>query len=169
MTETIEAPSLPPTEKASTTWIRRVAILLALVAAGGVLFYGTQRTQPGIEPDDRDPAVVLQIPAPGARALRQTQIGAELGAAYDGRLTINGIAIPEEEMEGAIDPDSVSPADLKQFGIRPNNQNRVFFTPGPGKVIESLPEGEVTVTVTYFRTRQNVQSGRSISWTFQAT
>ncbi|MEZ5178567.1 MAG: hypothetical protein R2746_09880 [Acidimicrobiales bacterium] len=61
----------------------------------------------------------------------------------------------------------MSPEELARYGIRPNNRNRVFFKPGPGKVITSLPNGEVTVSVRYFKDRQAEARGRTVTWSFQ--
>ena len=77
---------------------------------------------------------------------------------------MNGISIPEEQMEGARDPASVDPDDLAENGLRPNNRNRVFFTPGPGKVIEEFDNGIVTITVRYFPEGLEDSSARSVTW-----
>ncbi len=51
--------------------------------------------------DDLDPAVIISLfPTSDAQALRQTEVGADLAQGYDGRLTINGVEIPEEQMDG---------------------------------------------------------------------
>lgn len=153
-------PAVPP-----RSWPRRLAIVAALAVAVGVLWYGGRRADDGVvRPGDA--VVVLQDPGPGTRAVRQTTVGAELEPGYDGRLSINGVAIPEEQMEGAIDPRSVSPDQLARYGVRPNNRNRVFFRPGKGKVLEELPQGDVTVTVRYFRERHDPAEARTLTWSF---
>lgn len=146
-------------------WQRRAAIAVVLVVAVAILVLAGRRNQVGQSAKDRDPVVVAQLPPPGGRALRQTEIGAELRVGYDGRLTINGTPIPEEQMSGAIDPTTVSPQELRQFGIRPNKRNSVYFQPGPGKVIESFDTGPVTIALRYFKDRQAATSGRTVSWT----
>jgi hypothetical protein len=88
----------------------------------------------------------------------------DLKPGYDGRLTINGIAIPEAEMDGARDPRTVSAEDLAANGLRPNNRNHVGFTPGPGKIIESFDSGILRISVNYFRDRRP-ENNRTISWT----
>ena len=156
----------PWAEPRSRTWLRRAGILALLAVAVGVLAYGAGKGDTGPPETDPDPVVVTQFPGPGAKALRQTQIGAELQPGYDGRLVVNGTEVPEDQMEGAVDPASVSPDELRRYGIRPNNRHRVFFQPGPGKVVEELPQGEVTVTLRYFQERRSEATGRSITWTF---
>lgn len=150
-----------------STWTRRGVILALLAGAVAVLVVGGRTADTDGVSADRDPAIVSQFPMPGATALRQTEIGAMLRAGYDGRLVINGVDIPEDQMEGAIDPSSVTPEQLRRYGIRRNNRNSVYFKPGPGKVITELPNGQVTVSVRYFKDRQAEARGRTVSWTFQ--
>lgn len=158
-------PGAAPGRVGWPTWVRRSIIAVALVGCAVLLVWVNSRADVGTPERDRDPAIVAQFPAPGSRALRQTTVGAELKAGYDGRLTINGVAIPEAEMEGARDPAAVDPVDLAQNGLRPNNRNRVFFTPGPGKSIETFDTGSVIIQVQYFRERRATSTGRTVSWT----
>jgi hypothetical protein len=159
------SPPLPPLETAGRRWLRRLVILALLAVAVAALAYGAANDDTGPPGVDPDPAIVAQFPAPDARALRQTQVGAELKPGYDGRLVVNGVEIPEDQLEGAIDPSSVSPEELRRYGIRPNNRHRVIFQPGDGKVIEELPQGEVVIVLRYFRERRSEDSGRSVTWT----
>ena len=69
-------------------------------------------------------------------------------------------------MQGAVDPSTLTAEELKQYGLRPNNRNSVAFQPGPGKVIERLPTGQVQASVRYFRDRRNPNAGRTVTWTF---
>jgi hypothetical protein len=149
------------------TWQRRTAIGLALAVAVAVLVWGAARSGPSAENEGLDPVIVQVFPVPDAQALRQTEVGVDLRDGYDGRLTINGVEIPEAQMEGAVDPREVKPEDLRKYGVRPNNRNRVYFKPGPGKVIESFTSGKVTITVRYFRDRHETQGGGSFTWTIR--
>jgi hypothetical protein len=160
-------PDPPATPSATARWVRRGVIAVLLAGAVAVLAIGGRDADTDGVSTDRDPAIVSQFPMPGATALRQTEIGATLRPGYDGRLVVNGVEIPEDQMMGAIDPNSVTPEELQRYGIRPNNRNTVFFKPGPGKVITELPNGEVSVSVRYFKDRQDQTRGRTVSWTFQ--
>ena len=77
-----------------------------------------------------DPAVVSRVPGPGDKVLRQSEVGAELKPGYDGRVLVNGVEIPEDQMVGALDPGS---SEAQRFGVRPNNRNEVFFKPEAGQ------------------------------------
>ncbi|MCB0971397.1 MAG: hypothetical protein KDA97_07765 [Acidimicrobiales bacterium] len=147
------------------TWLRRSVIAVALIGAFAVAAWAATKT------DDASPgdgpglgaAVIDLFPDDGAQALRQTRIGADLAPGYDGRLTIDGVAVPEEQMEGARDPADVDPEDLAENGLRPNNRNRVYFQPGPGKVIEEFDSGLVTIELSYFKERQP-DTARTVRW-----
>ena len=159
--------SVPPTESRSQVWIRRMVIVAVLAGAVGILAWGATKSDSGSS-TDRDPVIVAQFPAPGARAPRQSEIGASLQPGFDGRLTINGIAIPESQMTGVLPDTSPEADDYAGTALRPNNRHHVSFVPGPGKVIERLESGLVTVTVRYFPDLQPDRPGRTITWTFTA-
>lgn len=154
----------PPALPGGNPWPRRVATTAVLVLAAAILAYGCSVGESAREGDESS-VIVAQYPAPGGRALRQTEVGAELEVGYDGRLTVNGVAIPEEDMEGAIDPSTVSEENLQRYGIRPQNRNRVIFRPGPGKAIEEFESGEITITLRWFPDRREDQAGGVTTWT----
>ena len=161
------APGSPPpaVDEGWPTWLRRSVIAVVMLSALAIAAWGATKA------DDASPgdgpglgaAVVDLFPDDGAQALRQTRIGADLATGYDGRLTIDGVAIPEEQLEGARDPATVDPEDLAENGLRPNNKNRVYFQPGPGKVIEEFDTGLVSIQLSYFLEGQP-DTARTVSW-----
>lgn len=162
------AGALPPVDIGGwPTWLRRTTIAVALLFAVAVAAWGAGFTVSGGGDENLDEAIVSLFPRDGAQALRQTAVGAELQPGYDGRLTINGISIPEEQMDGAIDPASVTPEQLEQYGIRPNSRNRVFFTPGPGKVFEEYDTGTLTITLRYFQDELEASTARTVTWSIR--
>lgn len=152
----------------AAVWGRRLLVAAVVVLAVGILVVTGRRAQTTLPEGTGHAAVVSQFPAPDGRALRQTEVGADLRDGYDGRLTINGIAIPEAQMEGVLDPTSPEAAEYEGSQLRPNNRNHVFFQPGPGKVIEKLPSGTIRVTLTYFRDLQPSVGRGTVTWTFEA-
>jgi hypothetical protein len=158
-------PAAPTSSSPAARWLRRGGALAVVALAIAILIWGNQRTEPSLGAGADDPVVVAQQPLPGAIEPRQVDLGAELAVGFDGRLTINGVEIPEEQMQGARDPAGLTAEQLAEEGLRPNNRNRAFFRPGPGQVIEQLPRGEVQITVDYFRDRAPDQDRGSISWT----
>lgn len=167
-----EQPALPPPAPEPTggwpNWLRRTLIGVVLLTAFASAAWLIGGTEPN-ENADLDKSVIISLtPNDGAQALRQTQVGADLAVGYDGRLTINGIEIPEDQMVGARDPAQVSPEDLAQNGLRANNRNQVYFKPGPGKVIETFESGTVDITLRYFREGQPGEGAGTVRWSFTA-
>lgn len=149
----------------SNPWVFRILSIAALLVAAAIFAYGCNV---GESADDAtaNAAIVEQYPAPGGRALRQTEVGATLALGFDGRLTVNGVAIPEEQMEGALDPDDpANRSTIEEFGLRMNNRHRVVFRPGPGKVIEAFEQGEIQITLQYFPAGRQETEARTTSWT----
>jgi len=149
-------------------WARRTVIglvLLVAFGAGAWLIGSTESNQNA----DLDKSVIISLtPNDGAQAVRQTEVGADLAVGYDGRLTINGIEIPEDQMVGARDPQQVSPEDLAKNGLRANNRNQVYFKPGPGKVIERFEPGTIDITLRYFKDGQPNEGTGTVRWSFKA-
>lgn len=147
-------------------WPRRIIALCAL--AGAIVFLAVSLEKSPVSESRpapvADPAVVRRVPEPGAHVLRQSSVGVELLPGYDGRLTINGTMIPEDQLDGAVAPGS--PAYDPRQGIRPNNRNQVFFTPAPDKAIDRYPTGEVHVTARFWSLADGESTARSISWAF---
>ncbi len=153
--------------------VRRLVIVLVLVAAGAILvwsFRGTTSTGGGSA--CATPAVVGFDPAPGGRVLRQAQVGVELRPGYDGRISIDGREIPQEQMAGAVLPgteayDQLS-AQERRLGPRPNNKNVVKFQPGPGKVVTRF-SGQLEITIRYWRQSEGPGSAEACSYTVFVT
>jgi hypothetical protein len=151
--------------------VRRLVIVAVLIVAAGLLYVGCQSG------GDSDPAPVSGAdspieayqPAPGGRVLRQSEVGVVLRDGYDGRITIDGVAIPEDQMVGAIDPTSAEyealPQDQRDLGPRPNNKNVVKFLPGPGKAVTEYATGSVEITVRYWRIADGPQAAQTTTYT----
>ncbi len=97
-----------PPKQPFFSW-RRLVIVLLIIAGGLFVFVKAYSGDPenGGGSGCSNPAVVASWnPCPGSHVLRQASIGVDFVNGYDGRMTINGIAIPESEMDGAILPGS---------------------------------------------------------------
>lgn len=145
---------------------RRVFIVLLIAFGVWLLVLANQRDDDALERGTGNAMVISSFPLPDAQAPSQTQVGVQLKEGFDGVLAINGTPIPEEQLDGARDPSTMTPAQLEQLGIRPNNRNRLFFTPGPDKVFESIPKGKVSVMVNYYRDRQPGVDAGTFTWSF---
>ena len=145
---------------------RRVLIVLAIAFGVWLVAIAAQRDDDSLSHGTGNPRVVSTFPLLDAQAPSQTQVGVQLMEGFDGVLAINGTPIPEAQLDGARDPAQMTPEEIDRLGIRPNNRNRVYFTPGPGKVFKSIPKGKVTVTVNFFRDRQPGVDAGTFTWTF---
>lgn len=133
------------------TWIRPLAVTALLGLAAFLLYTGVQ-AQADVEPPVRRAGLVLVFPQPGAVALRQDAIGAEIGGDYTGRLAIDRRDIPDDQLD-RIDV----------------GRKRISFTPGEGKEIPALDEGRHCASLTYWRTDAGEESaGRPYTWCFTA-
>jgi hypothetical protein len=153
---------------------RRIVITLILVGAVVLLVFTWQGTQSGEGGGSgcANPVVVGWDPCPGSRILRQAQIGVELKPGYDGRITVNGIAVPEAQMQGAIAPgteayEQLSPEE-RALGPRPNNKNIVKFQPGKGKVVEEF-SGQVRVGIRYWQESEGEDTAQPLNYTVFVT
>ena len=131
-------------------WLRPLVVTGMLGVAAFLLYVGVQ-AQTEEEPEVRRAGVVRVFPEPGVVALRQDAIGAELDFGYSGRLRVDRRDIPDDQIDAIA-------------GI-----NRLSFTPGAAKEIESLDEGRHCVSLIYWRTSDGEESaGRPYTWCFTA-
>ena len=124
---------------------------LLLVALGLVAWAGQLRGEP-TEPELRDAAVeAFEPPAGSPAAIRQARIGIDLAPGWTGILRINGVEIPEDQLD------------------RNDPLNQVFFQPGEGKEIERLPPGPVVVHALIWRPAfgETRESARTVTWEFR--
>ena len=152
-------------------WSRRLLIAAALALAVWLLVAVSGRSNGRLETGSKDPVAQTRYPLPDGHAPLQSPVGVVLVDGYDGTMFINGVQIPEAELDGALDPNSKdkSVQDLiAERGLRPNNRNRVFFTPGSSKTFEKLPSGKVVVTINYHLEYQPTVGTGTVSWTFTA-
>ncbi|MEM9033508.1 MAG: hypothetical protein AAGA99_00185 [Actinomycetota bacterium] len=103
------------------------------------------------------PAVEVLIPSEGAQAVRQTRVEIDLEIGWTAELEINRTTIPLDQIEG-FDPE---------IGRANDPLGRVIFDPGPGKVFDIFPQGQVCVTA--YLTNLEEPDERAIeSWCFTA-
>ena len=130
------------------TWIRPV-VVCALLGFCAFLLYVAADSQAEEEVPIRRAGLVRVFPEAGTVAVRQDAIGAELEFDYAGRLEIDRRPIPDDQLD-------------RIAGI-----NRLSFSPGSGKEIESLDEGRHCATLTYWRVSEGEEkAGRPFSWCF---
>jgi len=131
--------------------LRRAVISVVLAATAVALVWALSQTRSApVQPVYGDTAVRQLVPLPGDRVLRQQRVGVTLDAAYTGVLQINGVEIPEDQLE------------------RVAGLNQIFFTPGQGKEVESLGPDRNCAAVVLWRYDQSRDQSRRYAWCFYA-
>lgn len=90
------------------------------------------------------------LPQRNGQVPRQSRIGIDLVTGWTGVLTINGTAIPEDQL-----------TITSELGL-------IEFVPGEGQAIEELPGGTNQVVATVWPLSEGREQGaRSVSWDFE--
>jgi hypothetical protein len=134
------------------TWKRRIALLLAVGAALGLIVFGFARDS-GREGTSNDAggAVDSLIPAEDSEALSQSSIGIDLAAGYTGELSINSQPVPEDEL------------------VDDRQQYRILYQPSEDSALGVLPAGEVCVQAQVWPISEGRQAARAVHWCFNVT
>ncbi len=135
---------------------RILSAVVVIVALAGFAYACSE-----IETDDGtndvatsgDSPVERLIPPRGSEILRQEAVGVDLRPGWTGVLQVNGVEIPEDE----VDDD-----DLASTGL-------LTYTVGEGKTVERFEAGENCVTVIAWRVEQTRTDGRPTTWCFNVT
>jgi len=130
--------------------LRRLVLSLILAAAVVTLAVGfSMHTDNDDEVAVSDAAVEAVIPASGDLDLRQARIGVDLAPGYTGILQVDGVEIPEDQLE------------------RVEALNQVFFTPREGTETGQLFPGRHQATAVFWPAGQTREAAsRSVNWTF---
>jgi hypothetical protein len=130
--------------------LRRVVTSLVVVAAIVTMGIGFSMVRtPEDEPvQQADSAVLALYPPRGELDLRQATIGFQLDPAYDGRLELDGVVIPDDEIRRVV--------GLNQF----------LFQPGPGTTTGALSPGRHEATAVFWPATEGESGARRLSWTF---
>ncbi len=131
----------------SQTRYRIVLSLLGLLLVA-VIVLAVLLTPSGDAPRLPD-AVDSFSPADGAIVLRQTQVVIDLQSGYAIDLVVNGVAIPDSELDVVVET------------------GRFVWVPGPGKTFEEWAPGFHTIEVSWDRTSGLPDPG-SLRWSFRA-
>lgn len=122
------------------------ALLLVVVVAIGYLAVSGEGG--GGSPE----AQVIESLIPGEQeaTLQQGEVGIDLLTGWDASLTIDGVAIPESQLD-----------KVEDLGI-------VTFTPGQGKAVEYWRAGQNCVTATYWQRATGPDQSFTRQWCFTA-
>jgi hypothetical protein len=125
----------------------RVVSTVALVAALLLAVYGFQSSKDQRATPCGGGAIVVLIPCPGDRDLRQGLIGVSLASGYTGALIVDSAEIPQDQE-------------------RTGGPNQIYFQPGPGTETGALAPGRHTVTIVYWPLTSDRDHAQTYSWSF---
>ncbi len=127
---------------------RRIIMgLIAIAAVGGLVYSFSGPTQDS--GPDRPAAVEAVSPEGGNLDLRQVTISADLAAGYTGYLTIDGVEVPEDDLQ------------------RVDALNSVTLRPQPGSDYEELQPGSHCAGVVYWRIGRPRDESNTYRWCFR--
>lgn len=145
------ADGFEPAPSTFRRWVPKV--LIPLIIVGCIAGFVAAGLLAQTEPDPIDSANGLEaiIPLRNTKVLRQDVVGVDLAVGYQGRLKINDIEIPTEQL------------------VQDNGLNQVLFAPGKGKVIVELLANRNCATITYWRQQDGPEgAGPPLKWCFDA-
>jgi hypothetical protein len=139
--------------------VRRILTTLVIVACGVGLVIAAQHTQRGDKEDAvtvsgvTAPKSIIELlaPRPDENVLSQAQLLIDLTTNYDASFVINGVTIPDDELQK-----------------RPE-LNQVIFNPGPGKLVEKFPAGRNCVEADIYRIDGVEEDVPPARWCFNVT
>ena len=139
----------------SSVYSTRFKIGAVVVLAVAVTLFGIAINSLGDGGDDPvlqggDAAVVeALLPRRNAQVPQQTNVGIDLATGWAGTLVVDGVEIPEDELQL-----------MPEIGL-------VEFTPGEGKAVEQLDSGENCVSAIIWPVSEGRGvSDRTIPWCF---
>jgi hypothetical protein len=144
-----------PVESKRRGGARRGIIALAVLAALGLFVVAGLLADTDSASDDvpiTGGAVEELTPPEGSEVLQQQLVQIDLASGYTGQLAINGLRIPEDQLE------------------RNEGLATIGFQPGEGKVVERLgPENCADATIWLIAEGPDGPSREVVTWCFQAT
>jgi hypothetical protein len=114
-----------------------------------------------------NPAIEGLLPERNAEVLRQTEIGIDLAPGYAAELVIDGVAIPEDEMNILRDVENPN-ASSSARGSFGTTLNRFTFQPLEGRAIEELL-GDRHCVIAYFWPLSDPKARQAERWCFFAS
>lgn len=125
------------------------AVILAVVAVLSVIAYLMLAEESEDNAASEGGFVEETMPADDSEILQQATVGIDLATGWQGELIVGGQPVPEDQLQ-------VTEA-----------LNRIEFTPGEGKVVESWPAGRQCVGAVVWESAVGPETGsRNVSWCF---
>lgn len=127
----------------------RIGVSVLLAAAFAALYVGFNSAKDPAPTESRSTSVLSFSPGEGETALRQSRIYAELKPGYVGVLVVDGIEIPEDQLEHL------------------EGSNFVGYTPGEGTETGELKPGPRCATVVFWEPAAGRGTADTFRWCWQ--
>jgi hypothetical protein len=132
----------------STRFKILAAVLLTLAIAAFVAAYLATSEDDGSGSGADGEFVERLLPERDSQIVQQGTVGIDLAPGWEGSLTIDGVAIPEDELDVTA------------------SLNLVQFTPGEGQAMRTLPVGNVCAQARAWETATGPDAARTVTWCF---
>ena len=131
----------------------RVAIVaVGVLLLGNLAIWGYNSTDTSVGGSENRPSAVVTVTPVEESVVRpQDVVGVDLRDEYQGMLTIDGVPIPDDQVEGD--------AALGQ----------IYFRPGEGQEFRELPEGRIDAIVDYWSQEQTLEEAQATNEVFSYT
>jgi len=126
----------------------RHAGYLVLVAIAAVAVYFVYQLAGEDSGTGQSSAIEQLYPTENAQILQQDRIGIDLAPGYEGRLSLNGEPLPDDEV--------MTVPEL----------NQVFYQPGPGQTFDAWPAGRNCIIATFWRSETGPGQSTNRAWCF---
>ena len=141
----------------------KVRSLLVVFAVGAITIFVVAyraNSDPSANNGCNQPAAI-EVLYPQCKTLvfNQAQVGVDMAPGYRVELTLNGVAIPLDQLQNR---PAASTVDLRTA------PDLFIFTPGPGKAIEKLNPGINDAAITYRKISENAATTTRFAWYFNA-
>jgi len=151
--DAVASPMLPtarPRRTPAHPW-RWVIVAVVVIAALNLAIFGLSSSDTSPEGRTLPSTIDSLTPPPGELIRLQDTIGADLRDDLTGVLLLDGVEIPEDQLERVVPLASVT------------------FRPGPDQDLERFEAGEHTLTVLYWEQgKPRPANPDSYSWSFRA-
>lgn len=146
-----------PAPASTSPYSTRFKVAAALVVTVAVGLFALAYTRSSDDNDDSiaqtggtSQFVEALLPPEGSQVLQQATVGIDLVSGWQGTLRLDGVDIPEDQ--APYDPAL----------------SRIEFTPGPGKILESLTPGRRCAQALVWQSSVGRENGeRTVAWCFE--
>lgn len=132
----------------STRFKILAAALITLAVAAFVAAYLSTSEDDGSGTGTDGEFVERLLPERDSQIVQQGTVGIDLAPGWEGSLTIDGVAIPDDELDVTA------------------SLNLVQFTPGEGKAMRTLPVGNRCAQARVWESASGPEAARTVTWCF---